>query len=100
MAQGLLFFVYFRNDADGGIEENHYSGELVNLPLISRTNWEESLDVITFDEVRRTLEGFPVFCVIRTFSRRREIQATFQMAMKTAKAVFRGFGDQRTPRIS
>ena len=42
LAQGLLSFVSFRSDADGGIDENHYSGELVNLPLISETHWRGS----------------------------------------------------------
>jgi len=39
-AQGELVF--------GGVDKKHFTGELVNVPLISETYWEVSLDKITY----------------------------------------------------
>jgi len=50
-----VFAFYLPDDAAqqgelvfGGVDKSHYSGDLVNVPLISETYWEVSLDAMTF----------------------------------------------------
>merc|ERR1712066_318581 len=50
-----VFAFYLQQDASqqgellfGGIDKNHYTGELVDVPLTSETYWEVSLDAMTF----------------------------------------------------
>jgi len=51
-----VFAFYLQQDASeqgellfGGIDQKHYTGEFVDVPLISETYWEVSLDSMTFD---------------------------------------------------
>merc|ERR1711977_526935 len=59
VAQGLVkeavFAFYLQSDASamgelvfGGIDQSHFTGDLVNVPLTSETYWEVSLDKATF----------------------------------------------------
>jgi saccharopepsin len=50
-----VFAFYLPSDASqqgelvfGGVDQSHYTGDLVNVPLISETYWEVSLDSMTF----------------------------------------------------
>jgi hypothetical protein len=50
-----VFAFYLQSDASaqgelvfGGIDKSHFTGELVNVPLISETYWEVSLDKMTY----------------------------------------------------
>merc|ERR1719333_1714574 len=50
-----VFAFYLQDDASehgelvfGGIDQSHYTGELVDVPLISETYWEVSLDKLTY----------------------------------------------------
>merc|ERR1711957_769073 len=50
-----VFAFYLPDDAAqqgelvfGGVDKSHYSGDLVDVPLISETYWEVSLDALTF----------------------------------------------------
>merc|ERR1712072_446912 len=50
-----VFAFYLQDDASqqgelvfGGIDKNHYTGDLVDVPLISETYWEVSLDAMKF----------------------------------------------------
>jgi saccharopepsin len=50
-----VFAFYLQSDASaqgelvfGGIDKSHYTGELVQVPLISETYWEVSLDKLSF----------------------------------------------------
>merc|ERR1719377_419024 len=50
-----VFSFYLQEDASqqgelvfGGIDKNHYTGDLVDVPLISETYWEVSLDAMKF----------------------------------------------------
>merc|ERR1711988_318492 len=50
-----VFAFYLQEDASqqgelvfGGIDHSHYTGELVDVPLISETYWEVSLDAMKF----------------------------------------------------
>jgi len=50
-----VFAFYLQGDASqegelvfGGIDKSHYTGELVDVPLISETYWEVSLDAMKF----------------------------------------------------
>merc|ERR1711943_184104 len=50
-----VFAFYLQEDASqqgelvfGGIDKNHYTGELVDVPLISESYWEVSLDAVKF----------------------------------------------------
>jgi hypothetical protein len=50
-----VFAFYLQEDASqqgelvfGGIDKSHYTGDLVNVPLISETYWQVSLDGMTF----------------------------------------------------
>jgi len=52
-----VFAFYLQDDASkmgelvfGGIDKSHYTGELVDVPLISETYWEVSLDAMKFGE--------------------------------------------------
>merc|ERR1719379_2518825 len=52
-----VFAFYLPDDASehgelvfGGIDNSHYTGELVDVPLISETYWEVSLDAMKFGE--------------------------------------------------
>merc|ERR1719238_964520 len=52
-----VFSFYLQNDASqtgelvlGGIDKNHYTGELVSVPLTSETYWEVSLDGLKFGD--------------------------------------------------
>merc|ERR1712232_105674 len=59
VARGLVkesvFAFYLQSDASamgelvfGGIDQSHYTGDLVDVPLISETYWEVSLDAMKF----------------------------------------------------
>jgi len=50
-----VFAFYLQSDASaqgelvfGGIDKSHYTGDLVNVPLISETYWEVSLDKLAY----------------------------------------------------
>jgi len=50
-----VFAFYLQSDASaqgelvfGGIDQSHFTGDLVNVPLISETYWEVSLDKMTY----------------------------------------------------
>merc|ERR1712178_455838 len=50
-----VFAFYLQSDASaqgelvfGGIDKSHFTGELVNVPLISETYWEVSLDKVKY----------------------------------------------------
>ncbi len=50
-----VFAFYLPSDATkdgelvfGGVDKNHYTGDLVDVPLTSETYWEVSLDAMTF----------------------------------------------------
>merc|ERR1719478_2041226 len=52
-----VFAFYLQSDASkmgelvfGGIDKSHYTGELVDVPLISETYWEVSLDAMKFGD--------------------------------------------------
>merc|ERR1719394_1500786 len=52
-----VFAFYLQQDAAqqgelvfGGIDKSHYTGELVDVPLISETYWEVSLDAMSFGD--------------------------------------------------
>merc|ERR1712137_101437 len=52
-----VFAFYLQKDASqkgelvlGGIDKSHYTGELVDVPLISETYWEVSLDAMKFGD--------------------------------------------------
>merc|ERR1711972_1200094 len=50
-----VFAFYLQSDATqsgelvfGGIDQSHYTGDLVDVPLSSETYWEVSLDTLAF----------------------------------------------------
>ncbi|KAH6677395.1 putative vacuolar protease A [Halenospora varia] len=67
--QGLLdepvFAFYLGNTEDGdnseatfgGINEDHFTGKLTNIPLRRKAYWEVDLDAITFGKSKASLEG-------------------------------------------
>merc|ERR1712039_1169639 len=52
-----VFAFYLQQDSSstgelliGGVDEKHYTGKLVDVPLISETYWEVSMDSMKFDD--------------------------------------------------
>jgi saccharopepsin len=68
--QGLLdepVFAFYLGNADdegdeseavfGGVNENHYSGKLIEIPLRRKAYWEVDLDAITFGDATAELDN-------------------------------------------